>query len=226
MSFLDKASDAIRVAGGRLTPQRQIIIEVLATTADRVDADTVHQLARQQDVNINLTTVYRTLETLETAGLVRSQYISSDHDRKYYTLVAGLYHFTCRQCHQVISFTSDLVDELRQRLELDLHVQTLNACVCVDGLCPDCQARQQKEQEALMTEIATLDQLSPGQKAHVKRIGGQGAVRRRLMDMGLVRGVEIELIKAAPMGDPLEFRLRGYNLSLRRAEAHAVEIES
>lgn len=73
--------------------------------------------------------------------------------------------------------------------------------------------------------MPTLDQLSPGEKARVKRVGGQGAVRRRLMDMGLVGGVEIELIKAAPMGDPLEFRLRGYHLSLRKAEAQMVELE-
>lgn len=70
----------------------------------------------------------------------------------------------------------------------------------------------------------TLDQLMPGEKAQVKRITGQGAVRRRLMDMGLVHGVEIELIKAAPMGDPLEFRLRGYHLSLRKTEAQMVEL--
>ncbi|MFN8528548.1 MAG: FeoA family protein [Anaerolineae bacterium] len=72
----------------------------------------------------------------------------------------------------------------------------------------------------------TLDQLTPGAKARVARIGGQGAVRRRLMDMGVVRGVEIELIKAAPLGDPLEFRLLGYHLSLRKSEAQLVEIES
>jgi Fe2+ transport system protein FeoA len=73
--------------------------------------------------------------------------------------------------------------------------------------------------------IQTLDQLTPGTKAHVKRVGGQGAVRRRLMDMGLVGGVEIEFIKAAPMGDPLEYRLRGFRLSLRKAEAQMVELE-
>lgn len=72
----------------------------------------------------------------------------------------------------------------------------------------------------------TLDQLTPGSKARIARIGGQGAVRRRLMDMGVVRGVEIELIKAAPLGDPLEFRLLGYHLSLRKSEAQLVEIES
>ena len=72
---------------------------------------------------------------------------------------------------------------------------------------------------------ATLDQLRPGEKACVKRVSGQGAVRRRLMDMGLVGNVEIELIKAAPMGDPLEYILRGYHLSLRKTEAQMVEVE-
>jgi ferrous iron transport protein A len=75
-----------------------------------------------------------------------------------------------------------------------------------------------------MSELRTLDQLRPGQKAVVRKVGGQGAVRRRLMDMGVVNGVEIELVKAAPLGDPLEFRLRGYHLSLRKAEARQIEI--
>ena len=72
----------------------------------------------------------------------------------------------------------------------------------------------------------TLDQLTPGQKAVVKKVGGQGAIRRRLMDMGVVRGVEIELVKAAPLGDPMEYRLRGYHLSLRKAEAQFIEIDT
>lgn len=72
----------------------------------------------------------------------------------------------------------------------------------------------------------TLDQLQPGGKTRVKRVYGEGAVRRRLLDMGVVTGVEIEFVKAAPMGDPLEFRLRGYRLSLRRAEAQLIETEA
>ncbi|MBN1200849.1 MAG: ferrous iron transport protein A [Anaerolineae bacterium] len=71
----------------------------------------------------------------------------------------------------------------------------------------------------------TLDQLTPGQRARVKRIAGKGAVRRRLMDMGVIRGVEIEVVKVAPMGDPIEYLLRGYHLSLRRSEAQMIEIE-
>lgn len=71
----------------------------------------------------------------------------------------------------------------------------------------------------------TLDQLQAGQSAVVRHIGGQGQVRRRLMDMGLTKGVVVEMIKAAPMGDPVEYRLRAYSLSLRKSEAAVVEIE-
>jgi ferrous iron transport protein A len=222
MAFLDRASEAIRAAGGRMTEQRQTLITLLANTSERIDAETLHRRAQERDPQINLATVYRTLDMLEAAQLIRAQFISPDHSRKYFTLAVEPYHFTCRRCHRVIAFASDLVELLKQNLETDLHVQAFNACVCVEGLCPECQAKEQRENSRMG---ATLDQLTPGEKARVKRIGGQGAVRRRLMDMGLVSGVEIELIKAAPMGDPLEYRLRGYNLSLRKAEAQMVELE-
>lgn len=226
MTFIEKASEAIRAAGGRMTPQRQMLIELLADATQHVDAETLYQLAREHDPGINLTTVYRTLDALEAKGLIRQHYISPEHDRKYYSPAVEVYHFTCRKCRRVLTFTSEFVTQLKHQLETDLHVQSLNACVCVDGLCSDCQAEAISQQEEIhMDGVATLDQLAPGQKARVKKVGGQGAVRRRLMDMGLVRGVEIELLKAAPMGDPLEYRLRGYHLSLRKAEAKAVEID-
>ena len=74
-------------------------------------------------------------------------------------------------------------------------------------------------------ENHTLDELMPGQQAVVKRVGGSGSVRHRLMDMGLVSGVVVETLKAAPLGDPMEYKLRGYHLSLRKTEAHLVEVE-
>lgn len=76
-----------------------------------------------------------------------------------------------------------------------------------------------------MTETKlTLDQLIPGQSARVKRVGGEGAVRRRLMDMGITSGVEIAVIKTSPFGDPVEYLLRGYHLSLRKSEAQMIEV--
>ncbi|MBZ0288898.1 MAG: ferrous iron transport protein A [Anaerolineae bacterium] len=72
--------------------------------------------------------------------------------------------------------------------------------------------------------MATLDELALGTKAVVVRVGGEGELRRRLMDMGITRGVEIEVLKVAPMGDPIEYQLRGYHLSLRKSEARLIEI--
>jgi len=76
-----------------------------------------------------------------------------------------------------------------------------------------------------MSELRTLDQLGPGQTATVKKIGGERPLRRRIMDMGVTRGAEIAMIRAAPMGDPIEYLVRGYHLSLRRSEAQLIEIE-
>lgn len=71
----------------------------------------------------------------------------------------------------------------------------------------------------------TLDQLERGKPATIRKIAGQGAIRRRLMDMGLVKGASIEMIKVAPLGDPVQYRVRDYYLSLRKSEARLVEIE-
>lgn len=69
-----------------------------------------------------------------------------------------------------------------------------------------------------------LSQLEIGEKAVVKVVNGEGAVRRRLFDMGITPGAEIYLRKKAPFGDPIEISLRGYELTLRKAEAANVEM--
>lgn len=73
--------------------------------------------------------------------------------------------------------------------------------------------------------LTTLDQLSPGQSAFVKKVGGEGPMRRRLLDMGLTSNTEIEMVKTSPLGDPIEYKVRGYNLSLRKTEAQMIEVE-
>jgi Fe2+ transport system protein FeoA len=70
-----------------------------------------------------------------------------------------------------------------------------------------------------------LSQLSIGEKGKVKVVHGEGAIRRRLFDMGITPGAEIYLRKKAPLGDPIEISLRGYELTLRKAEAAQVEME-
>jgi Fe2+ transport system protein FeoA len=69
-----------------------------------------------------------------------------------------------------------------------------------------------------------LDELAIGRKGKVVKLAGGGAVRRRLMEMGLTPGVLVEAVRRAPLGDPLDVKVRGYHLSLRKEEAGAIEI--
>lgn len=73
--------------------------------------------------------------------------------------------------------------------------------------------------------MKTLRQVSTGQTVKVVKLHGEGAVKRRIMDMGLTKGVEVYVRKVAPLGDPVEVTVRGYELSIRKADAEMVEVE-
>ena len=73
--------------------------------------------------------------------------------------------------------------------------------------------------------MKSLRELVPVQRGRVVNLGEKGPARRRLMDMGITPGVEIEIVKVAPLGDPIEINLRGYELSLRKSEAEQIKIE-
>lgn len=71
----------------------------------------------------------------------------------------------------------------------------------------------------------TLDELQPGESGRICAIAVSGPLKRRLMDMGVLVGVEVKVIKVAPLGDPLEIALKSYRLSLRRQEAQGIDVE-
>ena len=83
------------------------------------------------------------------------------------------------------------------------------------GLC-------EKTEERTMN---TLRQTPVGGRAKVVKLHGEGALRRRIMDMGITKGVEIRVRKVAPLGDPIEITVRGYELSLRLEDAEKIEVE-
>ena len=74
--------------------------------------------------------------------------------------------------------------------------------------------------------MKTLKDAKVGQTVVVVKLHGEGAVRRRIMDMGITKNVEIYIRKVAPLGDPFELNVRGYELSLRKADAEMIEVES
>lgn len=72
--------------------------------------------------------------------------------------------------------------------------------------------------------MATLKDAKIGDTVTVKRLNGEGAVKRRLMDMGITKGINVYIRKVAPLGDPIEITVRGYELSIRKADAEMIEI--
>lgn len=73
--------------------------------------------------------------------------------------------------------------------------------------------------------MKTLKQANIGDTVKVVKLHGEGAVKRRIMDMGLTKGVEVHVRKVAPLGDPVEVTVRGYELSIRKADAEMIEVE-
>ena len=75
-------------------------------------------------------------------------------------------------------------------------------------------------------EMKTLKESKVGETVRVVKLHGEGAVKRRIMDMGLTKGVDVQIRKVAPLGDPIEVTVRGYELSIRKADAEMIEVEN
>ena len=73
--------------------------------------------------------------------------------------------------------------------------------------------------------MESLDVVAPGKTCKVESVRGEGAIRTRMMEMGLIKGTLIKVIRVAPLGDPIEFEVKGYNLSLRKNEARMVDVQ-
>ena len=84
---------------------------------------------------------------------------------------------------------------------------------------------EREEEGGKRPTMTTLEKLKTGQKGTIVRVGSAGPIKRRIVDMGVVRGTPVEVIKVAPLGDPIEIKVKGYNLSLRKEEAAAITVE-
>ena len=135
---------ALRATGHRITPQRQIVLQVVENSAEHLDAEAVYGRAHERDPNISLATVYRTLAVLKAEGLIEQRYLTRDHTREHYEPVGAPehYHFTCLDCHQVIEFQSPRVNQLRAELQAKLGLHAVQACLCLEGYCHKCAAQR------------------------------------------------------------------------------------
>ena len=111
-----------------------------------------------------------------------------------------------------------LLEGFRVHLEKGCRPMCFDECPVEDGL-PVQNAAPPSE------SVTTIADLEPGQTGTIRRIQGDGTLRRRLMDLGLLRGTTVEMERSAPLGDPLEILVKGTHLSLRGQEAQAVHVE-
>lgn len=132
--------ERLRAAGQRITAQRSLILRLLDASDQHLDAEALHERARLEMPEINLSTVYRTLAVLKQAGLVEQRYFARDHSREYYESSTAVehYHFTCLGCGRVVEFDTPLIAKVRSDLQAQHRVQIRHACICFEGVCADC----------------------------------------------------------------------------------------
>ena len=142
--FFDQARQAIVAEGGRMTNQRQIILDVIARSHEHLTADDITARAQRLDRTINPSTVYRTLTLLKERGLVKSRYYDQDSHREVFEPTPNTehYHFTCSRCGKVIEFESRHMPALRAQLQTEFGVEVRTACLCLTGLCEGCKGHQ------------------------------------------------------------------------------------
>jgi DtxR family Mn-dependent transcriptional regulator len=135
---------------------------------------------------------------------------------------------------QILALEHDVADANACRAEHILDAEVLERLAGFAKFVGDCPSARQHclkkfqtyyDRRSKKATCVRLDQLKCGQKGTVARVGGAGALRRRIVDMGVVRGTPIEVVKVAPLGDPMELKVKGYHLSLRKQEAAAIDVE-
>ncbi len=141
-----KTLSALRATGHRVTPQRQLVLEVVETSPEHLDAEAIYQRVREKDPHISLATVYRTLAVLNDMGLIEQRFLARNHAREYYEPVGAPehHHFTCLGCRKVIEFQSSRVKQMRAELQRELGLEIAHACICLEGYCRPCAVKRQK----------------------------------------------------------------------------------
>ena len=139
--FVAQAREAIAAEGGRMTNQRQIILDVIDRSHEHLTADDITARARRLDRTINPSTVYRTLSLLKDRGLIKARFYNQDNHREVFEPIPKTehYHFTCSHCGKVIEFESKHIPALRAQLQNELGVEVRTACLCLTGLCDQCK---------------------------------------------------------------------------------------
>lgn len=137
----DELREAFREVGRRLTSQRCLILDVLKESEEHLDAEAIHDRAKERSIDLSLATVYRTLALLKEMGLVEEHHLGEGHSHYEAVQEEPHYHFTCRRCGRVIEFDAPLVAKIERELCEREGVEVTNAHLHLTGYCEDCQEK-------------------------------------------------------------------------------------
>lgn len=144
-SLVIEAQQNISSRGGRMTPQRRMILEALeANQLEHPTAEELYLLLKPQAPDLNLSTIYRTLRWLESAGLIGSCWFEKDRGQERFdlALTSEHHHFVCRICQRVIEFTTPEMEAIKTQFESDYGGVIEVASIALTGICEDCHSEQ------------------------------------------------------------------------------------
>ncbi|MBN1679140.1 MAG: transcriptional repressor [Anaerolineae bacterium] len=138
--LIDEAETLLRERGFKVTPQRTLLLQVMAGQPVYLDADEIYGLAYTQDASVSLATVYRTLSLFAELGIVTKRYIEPEHRREVFRLSEGpeQHYLTCVRCGKRVLIHADLLNRMARELVRRKNVSVTGACACFTGYCPEC----------------------------------------------------------------------------------------
>ena len=137
----DRFREVLHAAGYRATPQRLLLLGLLQDSKVHTSADDLYAQAHARDPHLSLSTVYRTLNSLKEAGLVRELHLDQDHHHYELADKEDHYHLVCQACGQVLEVECFVIDEMLSLIQDRYSFQLTSTQMEFVGLCVDCQAR-------------------------------------------------------------------------------------
>jgi Fe2+ or Zn2+ uptake regulation protein len=134
--------EAFRKTGRRLTSQRRLILDILTESDEHLEADAVHERARNRAPGLSLATVYRTLAVLTELDLVEEHRLGEGHSHYEAVREEPHYHFTCQQCGKVIEFDAPLVGEIKRGLCKRMGFRVTRTHLHLTGTCKECRSQE------------------------------------------------------------------------------------
>jgi Fe2+ or Zn2+ uptake regulation protein len=140
--LIEQATEKLHAEGGRMTPQRRLILEVLEGCPDHPTAEEIYQRARETDPTVHLSTVYRTLRWLEEEGLVSPRWFEDERRQERFDPVMDddhdHFHFRCRICNEIVEFSDPLIEAIKASYEARFDGKVESATLTFYGVCDRC----------------------------------------------------------------------------------------